>query len=83
MFALKKIFQGCYCSVECQNEDWEQHRERRERRGKKSKMEGGREGDRAGVGDEGGGERQNEEEELVEVEMCRVKKRATAFSEVD
>ena len=46
-------------------------------------MEGGREGDRAGVGDEGGGERQNEEEELVEVEMCRVKKRATAFSEVD
>ena len=46
-------------------------------------MEGGREGDRAGVGDEGGGERQNEEEELGEVEMCGVKMRATAFSEVD
>ena len=72
---MQYFFQGRYCSVECQREDWEQHRDfcnerqkrRRERRGKKSKMEGGREGDRAGVGDEGGGERQNEEEELVEV----------------
>ena len=82
---IQYFFQGRYCSVECQNEDWEQHKDfcnerqkrRRERRGKKSKME------RGGEGDQVGGERQNEEEELVEVEMCRVKKRATAFSEVD
>ena len=91
---MQYFFQGRYCSVECQREDWEQHRDfcneraerRRQRKGEKSKKEGGGEGDGGGGGDrgvEGGGERQNEEEELVEVEMCRVKKRATAFSEVD
>ena len=91
------FFQGRYCSVECQREDWEQHRDfcneraerRRERKEEKSKRAGGGEGaigDGGGEGDrggEGGGERQNEEEELGEVERCRVKMKAMAFSEVD
>ena len=94
------FFQGRYCSVECQREDWEQHRDfcneraerRRERKGEKSKKEGGGDGDGGGEGDgggggdrggEGGGERQSKEEETGEVERCRVKMKAMAFSEVD
>ena len=91
---MQYFFQGRYCSVECQNEDWEQHRDfckerqkrRRERKAEKSKMGGGGEGDGGGGGDRGGevgGERQSEEEETGEVEQCRVKMKAMAFSEVD
>ena len=85
---MQYFFQVRYCSVECQREDWEQHRDfcneraerRRERKGEKSKKVGGREGDGGGGGD---GERQNEEEESGEAERCRVKMKAMAFSEVD
>ena len=62
IFTKPYFFQGRYCSSECQNEDWEQHRgfckerheKRRKGKEKKSKKGGVGEGGEGNEGDGGG-----------------------------